>query len=79
MTPADLLEGLLRCHRAAFPNGDWRGANDAISLSRRMMERDVRAAGLWPNRFAHIPRHPYHPALAIGNEELAKLHREAMA
>jgi hypothetical protein len=66
MTPADLLEGLVRCHRAAFPNGDWRGANEAIGRVRRAMDWDVRRAGLWPK-----------DRLGVGNEELAKLHRKA--
>lgn len=48
------LESALKSHDKAYPNGDWKKANDEIGEARVAANNLIQALNLWPQGKSHI-------------------------
>lgn len=65
-----LLTTALTEHDAAYPNGDWKSANDRIVKARVIANDVISRAGKWPERFG---------LNFIGNDQAVSLLQEIIA
>lgn len=60
------LTAAMQQHVEAYPDGDWKAANDRIGVARHITDAALAAAGLWPRGKAYL-----------GNDAVIELLRSA--